>query len=186
MVPPPVFPTGKCAVHSPPGRNSTTAPGVSHVLEPALVVSACQTAARGAGIVTACMVTMSRRPRSNGDTIRCFLLLLERHPVRSCSCCSLELRLASPLSRRQHEFKSRRGRQQNKTLTNVMAGTKVSCPLPTCAASRCDQCQHKKLPRQRHIPTHAPISSPNRAVRMVTEQWIQKSTIERIRFARRM
>src|SRR3954462_5056194 len=49
MVPPPVLPSGKCAVHSPPGRRSTTAPGVSHVLRPSLVANACQTAARGAG-----------------------------------------------------------------------------------------------------------------------------------------
>jgi hypothetical protein len=70
------------------------------VLRLALVVNACQTAARGARIVTACMVTMRGRPRFNGDTIRCFLLLLERHLVRSSSCCSLELRLAIPLSRR--------------------------------------------------------------------------------------
>ena len=65
---PPVFPPGKCAVHSPPGRKSTTVPGVSHVLKPALVVNACQTAARGAGTVTskvrtrsgvACRVTLS-------------------------------------------------------------------------------------------------------------------------------
>jgi len=35
-----------------------------------------------------------------GDTIKCFLLLLERHPVRPCSCSVLELRLAIPLSRR--------------------------------------------------------------------------------------
>jgi hypothetical protein len=35
-----------------------------------------------------------------GDRIRCFLLLLERHPVRPCSCSLLELRLAIPLSRR--------------------------------------------------------------------------------------
>jgi hypothetical protein len=31
-----------------------------------------------------------------GDTIRCFLLFLERHPVRSRSCSLLELRLAIP------------------------------------------------------------------------------------------
>jgi hypothetical protein len=35
-----------------------------------------------------------------GDTIRCFLLLLLRHLVRSRSCGLLELRLAIPLSRR--------------------------------------------------------------------------------------
>ena len=35
-----------------------------------------------------------------GDTIRCFLLFLERHPVRSRSCSLLELRLVIPLSRR--------------------------------------------------------------------------------------
>src|SRR5260370_42427479 len=32
--------------------------------------------------------------RGIGDTIKCFLLLLERHPVRPCSCSLLELRLA--------------------------------------------------------------------------------------------
>src|SRR5579859_6295884 len=51
MVPPPVLPPGKCAVHSPPFRRSTTAPGVSQVLKPSLVVNACHTAARDAGIV---------------------------------------------------------------------------------------------------------------------------------------
>jgi hypothetical protein len=35
-----------------------------------------------------------------GDTISCFLLLLERHPVRPRLCSLLELRLAIPLSRR--------------------------------------------------------------------------------------
>jgi len=35
-----------------------------------------------------------------GDTIRCFLLLLERHPVRPRPCSLLELRLVIPLSRR--------------------------------------------------------------------------------------
>ena len=35
-----------------------------------------------------------------GDTIRCFLPLLERHPVRPRSCGLSELRLATPLSRR--------------------------------------------------------------------------------------
>ena len=30
--------------------------------------------------------------RGIGDTIKCFLLLLERHPVRPCSCSLLELR----------------------------------------------------------------------------------------------
>jgi hypothetical protein len=35
-----------------------------------------------------------------GDTIRCFLLLQERHPVSPCSCGFLELPLAIPLSRR--------------------------------------------------------------------------------------
>ena len=29
-----------------------------------------------------------------GGTIRCFLLLLERHPVRPCSCSLLKFRLA--------------------------------------------------------------------------------------------
>jgi hypothetical protein len=42
--------------------------------------------------------------RKTGDTsgtqLRCSLPLLERHPVRPCSCCLLELRLAIPLSRR--------------------------------------------------------------------------------------
>ena len=35
-----------------------------------------------------------------GDTISCFLLFLERHPVRPRSCGLLELRLAIALSRR--------------------------------------------------------------------------------------
>jgi len=52
----------------------------------------------------------------SGDTIRCFLLLLERHPVRPRPCSLLELRLAIPLSRRKHGFKSRRGRQLSQQL----------------------------------------------------------------------
>jgi hypothetical protein len=51
-----------------------------------------------------------------GDTVRYFLLLLERYPVRPCSCSLLEFTFSTPLSRRQHGFKSRRGRQDSKEL----------------------------------------------------------------------
>jgi len=58
------------------------------------------------GESTACMVTMGRRPRFNGghigDTIRCFLLFLERPSSAFVFLLfvRLELRLAIPLSRR--------------------------------------------------------------------------------------
>jgi len=48
-----------------------------------------------------------------GDTLSCFLLLLQRHPVRSGSCVFLRFRFGFPLSRRRRGFKSRRGRQFN-------------------------------------------------------------------------
>ena len=35
-----------------------------------------------------------------GDTLTCFLVLLERHPVRPCSFGSLQFQYGSPLSRR--------------------------------------------------------------------------------------
>src|SRR4051812_29992756 len=67
MVPPPVPPPGKWAVHSPPFRRSTTAPGVSQVLSPSLVVKEVQTASSVARTFTAkssafgvgCLVTLT-------------------------------------------------------------------------------------------------------------------------------
>jgi hypothetical protein len=60
-----------------------------------------------------------------GDTIRSFLLLLERHPVRPCSCSLLELRLVLPLSRRCHR---RSGLVENQERRPTCA-VSFLCPL---------------------------------------------------------
>lgn len=79
MVPPPVAPPGKCAVHSPPLRRSTTAPGVSQVLRPSLVVKADQISSSEAGTVVskrrafsgaACLVTWTRVWAQSGSARR--------------------------------------------------------------------------------------------------------------------
>jgi len=69
-----------------------------------------------------------------GDTIRCFLPLLERHPVRPRSCRLLELRLAisrnkfAPSAPRTHQSREGSREQSMEVTENIWLPPRDSDP----------------------------------------------------------
>ena len=102
-----------------------------------------------------------------GDTLSSFLPLLERYPVRPCSCSFLQFQFGLPLSRRQHGFKPvgaigqfRRWGTQNRarlvarSRRQFRAGNDQACRPEigrSCCCTKC--CTNGRRSAQKHPKT---------------------------------